>query len=222
METEAGRFPPADQKHLEQAALQRPWLRGYPSHLPADLIPTLPDLLSFFRRAAQERPGHEALRYFDAVLTYGDVDSLSDDFGSWLAQMGVSAGDRIGIVLQNVPHAVIVMLAARKVGAITVFCNPMYREVELATLFADFAPSAIVVHQQDTSTAAAALDAAGLEATPIIHVSSNDFQTACDARVLPSEAGGAPIETPRVSLGPARAAEGSPRAIEPLIPHHRA
>lgn len=42
-------------------------------------------------------------------------------------QAGLAHGDRVGVYLQSVPHYVVILLALRKIGAIGVRLNPMYR-----------------------------------------------------------------------------------------------
>jgi len=62
----------------------RPWLALYNAGMPADIVPAFGDALSIFRAAVARAPVAPAIHYFDATLTYGDLDRHSDAFAGWL------------------------------------------------------------------------------------------------------------------------------------------
>ena len=166
-------------------ATEHPWLECYPDNLPTTLSPRHGDMLAMFQSAVAESSDQEAIRYFDASLSYLELDILSNAFATWLAEVGVQRGARIGIVLQNVPHMIIAIVAAWKLGAIPVPGNPMYTSSELTRMFADYAPGALICHREHLATVGRALDDAGLGSVPVAHVSANDWQSQNDLRVLP-------------------------------------
>ena len=53
-------------------------------------------------------PDREALRLDDFVLTYAQLDGATQHIAGLLAEHGVAAGDRVGIMLPNVPHFAVV------------------------------------------------------------------------------------------------------------------
>jgi long-chain acyl-CoA synthetase len=145
--------------------------------------------LDLFRSAPREAP---ALYYFDTCLSYGDIDRLSDRLAGGLSRKGVGRGDRVAIILQNVPQFAIATIAAWKLGAIVVSLNPMYRGPELAKLFADCTPKAALCHDDQWETVSRA--AAGMiEPDLVLWTSGREFQTRNDTRVLPPP-GKAPAE----------------------------
>jgi long-chain acyl-CoA synthetase len=85
-----------------------------------------------------------AIRYFDAELTWADVDRLSDALAVGLQDLGIAAGDRVGLYLQNVPAFMIAMIAAWKAGAIMVSLNPMYKARELKEILDDSGATALI------------------------------------------------------------------------------
>ena len=103
----------------------------------------LTELLDAAVAAGPERP---AIRYFDGSISYGELGRESDALAAALQAQGVSRGDRLMLCLQNVPGFVIALLAAAKIGAISVPVNPMYRQRELTDLIADSNPVAIIAH----------------------------------------------------------------------------
>lgn len=142
--------------------------------------------LDLFRAAPREAP---ALFYFDATQSYGDIDRYSDRLAGVFARKGVGRGDRVAVILQNVPQFVIASLAAWKVGAIVVSLNPMYRTPELRKLFKDCEPKAVICHddQWDNVVPAANL----VDPELLLWTAAREFQTRNDGRVLP-KAGRAP------------------------------
>jgi long-chain acyl-CoA synthetase len=144
------------------------------------------DMKSMFAEAARDAAGRPALIYFDTTLTYADVDQRSDHLAQWLLQSGVGRGDRVSIILQNMPHAVLMMVAAWKVGAIPVPGNPMYRSAEMARIFRDCEPAVVMCASEIVAEMRTALEAAGLD-SPILAVSPRDGQKRNDERVIPAE-----------------------------------
>ncbi len=138
--------------------------------------------LSLFAAADLTAP---AITYFDQTLNYAALDQLSDRFAAWLHEHGVRRGDRVATLLQNTPQFVVVALATWKLAAIVVPLNPMYRVPELARLFADCRPSAVVCH--DDQWAAAIEASTGIvDPTCLLWTSPRELQSRDDARVLPA------------------------------------
>jgi long-chain acyl-CoA synthetase len=158
-------------------------------------------------------PEAPAVHYFDAMLTYGDIDRLSDSLAGWLSGKGVGAGDRVAIILQNTPQFLIAAVAVWKLAAIVVSLNPMYRTPELAKLFADCEPRAVVCHDEQWDVvSAAASGAVGSEL--MIWTSGREFQNRDDARVLPPR-GDAPAESSLAAILAAAIAAPARSAASP-------
>ena len=189
------------------------WLRHYAEGLPPRVTPVHDGVLAYFHDSLARAPHAEAIRYFDASIDYATLDALSDAFAAWLTEQGVGRGDRVGIVLQNVPHFVVTVLAAWKLGAIPVPGNPMYKAVELARIFADYGPGAVVCHPDHLAETRAALAEAGLGAIGVATACAHDFQSLGDARLLPPRAAPSP-DTDFLALCAARDGRTPP----PLMP----
>jgi len=125
----------------------KPWLALYDAGQPREIMPEHVDALVLFRVAVARAADRPALLYFDGRLTYAELDAESDAFAAALCDRDFSAGDRLGIYLQNVPQFVISVLAAWKAGGIAVAISPMNRQRELALLLADCTPRALVCHE---------------------------------------------------------------------------
>jgi long-chain acyl-CoA synthetase len=124
----------------------KPWLKLYREGVPPALAMDHPDALAMFRAAVARAAAGPAVHYFDATLSWRDVDAQSDALAVALCERGVQGGDRVALYLQNTPYFLIGMLAAWKAGAIVVPVNPMNREREIGLLFGDSTPAALICH----------------------------------------------------------------------------
>jgi long-chain acyl-CoA synthetase len=123
---------------------ERPWVALYDEGLPAEIELEHPSALAMFERTVQRAAGRTAIRYFDAELTWADVDRLSDALAIGLQDLGVTPGERVALYLQNVPAFVIAMVATWKAGAIMVSLNPMYKAREVKEILDDSGATALV------------------------------------------------------------------------------
>jgi long-chain acyl-CoA synthetase len=142
-----------------------------------------------FRSAVERAPSRDAVRYFDQSLSYRRLDRLSDSFAVWLLRKGIEKGDRVAIVLQNVPQFLIVAIAAWKMGAVATPINPMNRQRELALLFSDCKPKVIVCHASSGAKLVAEVLNAGSDFSDVtlLTTSALSFQSRNDERVLATE-----------------------------------
>lgn len=164
----------------------RPWLKLYDSgRHPVSPLP--PDLLAIFRDAVNRDVNAPVLHYFDHSYSYAWLDFQSDALAVWLADDAhISRGDRLALILQNVPQFAVAAVAAWKLGAVLMPCNPMYKEFELTRLFLDGAPRAVICHREHCACVQASLTAAGFaKDTQILTVCPRGLQSRQDDRVLP-------------------------------------
>ncbi|WP_327752253.1 AMP-binding protein (plasmid) [Sphingobium sp. SJ10-10] len=109
--------------------------------MPTDVHPSC---LTLFRGAVSAREASVALRYFDGALTYDELDRLSDGFAASLLRHGLAPGDRVALILQNVPGFIVAVLGVWKAGGTVVPANPMYRTREVELIFGDCTPKIAV------------------------------------------------------------------------------
>ncbi len=172
----------------------RPWTTLYARGHAADIVVGHRHGLSLFRAAVARAAEQPALQYFDATLSYGEVDALSDALAMALIEGGVRRADRVALYLQNVPQFVIGLVAAWKAGAIAVSINPMNRERELGLLLGDCKPAAILAHESAFHDTLSKV----LQEHPVplvITTSELEFQSRQDPRLFASSAHHRPVTT---------------------------
>jgi long-chain acyl-CoA synthetase len=127
-------------------ASQRPWLAQYPPGVPgevaldahASLVPLLEE--SWTKHAKRDAAACMGVRF-----TYGEIDERSRALGAWLQAQGVKRGDRVALMLPNVPQYLVAIGAVLRVGGVVVNVNPLYTARELQHQLADSGATVIVV-----------------------------------------------------------------------------
>jgi long-chain acyl-CoA synthetase len=95
------------------------------------------NLYSPLDAAAAARPDHPALRMDDLVLTYAQLHDAVARTRSLLTSAGVEPGDRIGLMLPNVPAFPIACYGALAADAVVVPMNPLLKSREVAYYLGD-------------------------------------------------------------------------------------
>lgn len=175
----------------------RPWLALYEPGMPAELAVPHRDGLSMLAATVREHPDRVAVFAFGEELTWRELDAASDALAAALGARGVGRRSRVACFMQNLPEAVLTLLATWKLGAILVPASPMLRDAELRKLLADSGAVALVAEaalwEEVGRQAAAASDVA-------VAVAVGGGAEALDFAALLREHAGERVRSPR--LGP--------------------
>ena len=116
----------------------RPWLALYDSYVPEEVAPSCRDGVSLFARGMIERPDEPAFLYFDSAVSYRVADQRAHALARALRHdLGMSPGDRVALMLQNVPQMAIAVHAVWLAGGIVTTVNPMNKQRELRHQLSD-------------------------------------------------------------------------------------
>jgi long-chain acyl-CoA synthetase len=128
--------------------VNRPWLAHYDPGVLAQL--DYPDLTlpHLFRQTAERFPDRLATVFHDRKLTYRQLQASIEAFAANLQALGIRRGERVAVMLPNVPQFIVAFFGAIRVGAIVVPTNPLYMHHELEHQLADSGASAIVTLDQ--------------------------------------------------------------------------
>ena len=112
---------------------QRPWLAQYAQNVPATIaVPRVP--LHFLLDSAVRRfPRQIAIQSAGAQLTYQALDNWVNRFANALMALGVGKGERVMLLLPDLPQFVIAFYGALKAGAVVVLTPPQTEPSELAS-----------------------------------------------------------------------------------------
>jgi long-chain acyl-CoA synthetase len=103
---------------------ERPWLAHYDEGVPYTIaVPRIPlhDLLS---SAVRRFPSNTALLFEGCRITYRHLDQEANRFANALRSLGVEKGDRVMLILPNLPQMVIAYFGVLKAGGVSVFTLP--------------------------------------------------------------------------------------------------
>jgi long-chain acyl-CoA synthetase len=112
-------------------ALEKSWHKSYAPGVPQEIEferVTMPEALT---RNAKQFSNHTALLYMGKKIFYPELERLVNRFGRALMDMGVKKGDKVAMLLPNIPQIVIANYATFRIGAVAVMNNPLYTEREL-------------------------------------------------------------------------------------------
>ncbi len=113
-------------------SFERIWHKSYPAGVPGEVKfdeTVMPEILT---KTAGRFPDRDALIFMGTKITYRELDALVNRFTRALTALGIAKGDKVAMLLPNVPHIVIADYATFRVGGAVVMNNPLYTEHELA------------------------------------------------------------------------------------------
>lgn len=121
---------------------------------------------TFLRQSAAADPDRIAITAGDARLSYGALDDASDRLAAALVALGTKRGDRIAVLMENIPEAAISIFAVLKAGAIFCPVNPQLRADGIAFILRDARPVAILTQAKFLRACEEAT--AGLDTPPML------------------------------------------------------
>jgi amino acid adenylation domain-containing protein len=104
--------------------------------------------------AAARQPQRQAVASGDCLLTYQELDQLSNKVARALLRLGVAPGDRVGILAPKSAAAVVGLYGALKAGACYVPLDPKAPAERLSHMVRDSGAAVIVADEARTSQAA--------------------------------------------------------------------
>ena len=111
--------------------------------------------------AAAEHGGRPAVRLDDLTLTYTELDAAVSRCAGLLREAGVSPGDRVGVMLPNVPQFPVVYYGVLRAGGIVVPMNVLLKERETRFYLDDPGARLVLVAEEVAAAARAGADAVG-------------------------------------------------------------
>ncbi len=129
---------------MPQNTSNRPWLNFYEPGVARNL--SYPDITlgKVLTQTAERFPDHTALLFYGREISYREVDALANRFARALTGLGVKKGDRVALMLPNIPQMVISYYGTLKTGAIAVPTNPLFQSHELEVQLRDSGAQTLV------------------------------------------------------------------------------
>ena len=131
----------------------RIWLKSYPQGVPADIdVAQFDSLATLIDDCFTQHAARVGYSFMGRDLSYRQVDSLSMAFGAYLQKLGLVKGDRVAVMMPNLPQYPVAVAAMLRAGLILVNTNPLYTPRELEHQLKDSGAKAIVILENFAST----------------------------------------------------------------------
>ena len=148
------------------SSASRPWLAAYPEGVPADIDTNqYTSLVGLMEDSFARYADLTAYSYLGKSFTYAETDRQSRALAAYLQSRGLARGDRVAIMMPNVPQYPVAVAAILRAGFVVVNVNPLYTPRELEHQLKDSGAKAIVIIENFAATLGQCL-----ANTPVKHV----------------------------------------------------
>jgi len=132
---------------------ERIWLSSYPPGVPADIDASIyGSLVELMEESFRQHAAAVAYSFMGQDLSYAQTDTLSLAFAAYLQSLGLAKGDRVAIMMPNVPQYPVAVAGILRAGMVLVNVNPLYTPRELEHQLKDSGARAIVIVENFAGT----------------------------------------------------------------------
>jgi acyl-CoA synthetase (AMP-forming)/AMP-acid ligase II len=121
------------------------------------------NLAQILTDSARRDPGHVAVKLDDAELTYAQLDGASAHIAGLLSDHGFEPGDRVGIMLPNLPYFPVCYYGVLRAGGVVVPMNVLLKRREVAFYLKDSGAKLLFAWHEFSTDAQAGADETGTE-----------------------------------------------------------
>jgi long-chain acyl-CoA synthetase len=132
------------------------------------------NLAGIMTASARRRPEHVAVKLDDAELTYGLLDEGSARVAGLLRDRGIGPGDRVGVMLPNVPYFPVVYFGIVRAGAVVVPMNVLLKGREVGYYLEDSGAKLLFAWHGFAEAAATGAEKAG--GIDVVSVAPGEFE----------------------------------------------
>jgi long-chain acyl-CoA synthetase len=152
--------PESPAREQERAAMDKIWLKQYPAGVPAQIqVDLYPSLVALMEESFTKYRNLPAYLFMGKTVTFGQVDDASRALAAYLQSLGMDKGDRVAVMLPNVPQYPVVVAAILRAGYVAVNVNPLYTPRELEHQLKDSGAKTIVILENFAGTLAQVIHA---------------------------------------------------------------
>ena len=143
--------------------MEKIWLKQYPPGVPENVdVQACASLVALMEDSFVKYRDRCAYRYMGRSFSFGEVDEMSRALAAYLQGAGLAKGDRVALMMPNVPQYPVAVAAVLRAGCVVVNVNPLYTPRELEHQIKDSGARAIVVIENFATTLQHALPALDL------------------------------------------------------------
>ncbi len=125
---------------------ERVWLESYPEGVPTDIDASeYESLVGLMAESFAKYAQRTAYSFMGQDISYEETDVKSQSLAAYFQSLGLQKGDRVAIMLPNVPQYPVAVAAILRAGLVVVNVNPLYTPRELEHQLTDSGAKAIVI-----------------------------------------------------------------------------
>jgi len=129
------------------------WLKHYPAGVPAEIdVGQYRSLVELLEESFKKHRDAAAYRFMGRAISFGQIDEQSRALAAYLQGQGLDKGDRVAIMMPNVPQYPVAVAAILRAGMVVVNVNPLYTPRELEHQLKDSGAKAIVIVENFAAT----------------------------------------------------------------------
>ena len=140
--------------------MEKIWLKQYPAGVPAEVkTDVYPSLVALVDESFRKYRDQCAYKFMGRDFSFAQVDEASRAMAAWLQGSGLARGDRVAVMMPNVPQYPVAVAAILRAGLVVVNVNPLYTPRELEHQLKDSGAKAIVILENFAATLQQVIDA---------------------------------------------------------------
>jgi len=133
--------------------MNKPWLSQYPTGVPAEVNTDLyPSLVQLVDHALSTHAAKDAYVFMGKRYSFAQIDMWSRAMAAYLQSLGLKTGERVAVMLPNVPQYPVTVAGILRAGYVVVNVNPLYTPRELEHQLKDSGAQAIIILENFAAT----------------------------------------------------------------------
>ena len=127
--------------------------RQNPAGVPADIdVERYGSLVELLDESFKKYAGRMAYKFMGKSISFAQVDEASRALAAYLQAQGLEKGDRVAIMMPNVPQYPVAVAAILRAGCVVVNVNPLYTPRELEHQLKDSGAKLILIVENFATT----------------------------------------------------------------------
>ena len=133
--------------------MEKTWLKQYPAGVPAEInVEQYASLVALLDESFKKYRSRVAYKFMGKAISFAQVDDASRALAAYLQTLGLDKGDRVAIMMPNVPQYPVAVAAILRAGYVVVNVNPLYTPRELEHQLKDSGAKAIIMVENFATT----------------------------------------------------------------------
>ncbi|WP_418317297.1 long-chain-fatty-acid--CoA ligase [Piscinibacter sakaiensis] len=126
--------------------MEKTWLKHYPQGVPAEIdVAQYASLTALIEESFSKYADLPAYKFMGCSFSFRQVDEASRALAAWLQQQGLAKGDRVALMMPNLPQYPVAIAAVLRAGLVVVNVNPLYTPRELEHQLKDSGAKLIII-----------------------------------------------------------------------------